>query len=180
MLMSRMMGEDLRIFSLLMYIPCNSTWWNPTAPRRGVQWKGVRHDWSSVGDLVFALGSSRSRSVMTRSVFETLSRSNSSLVSRSAWSTAEAMVPPMLRTPSWGFKSIMEIMGWDIVPLSSSWVRNEGEEICLSCVDGARPRTLPERPRVSMEALESLQWVKAIGIETLGIGRWTMSVGRSQ
>lgn len=59
-------------------------------------------------------------------------------------------------------------------------MRNEGEEICLRYVDGARPRTLPEGPRVSTEALEGLQWVKAMGIETLIVGRWTMSVGRSQ
>ena len=50
----------------------------------------------------------------------------------------------------------------------------------LRCSEGARPRRLPEGPRVSVEDFEGRQWANERGTERLIVGRVKTSVGRAQ
>lgn len=71
-------------------------------------------------------------------------------------------------------------MGRVMMAFLTSWMRKPGDLVWLRWAEEARPRTLPDAPRVSTEDLEGWQWANSSGMEVLRMGRRKVSVGLLQ
>lgn len=67
-----------------------------------------------------------------------------------------------------------------MISLANSCFNRDVDPVWRRCSDGARPKILPEGPRVSTENFDGRQYANESGTIALMVGRWNESVGRVQ